>query len=61
MPCHVGFCDYPTYYNSDSGECVLTCPSETIGNVSRTANATMRNCTSRELKYYSYVASYICI
>ena len=46
----VGFCDYPTYYDSDSDECVLTCPSGTIGNVSRTANPTMRNCTSRELK-----------
>ena len=48
----IGFCDYPTYYNSDDDECVLTCPSGTIGNVSRTANVTMRNCTSRELKLY---------
>ena len=48
----VGFCDYPTYYDSDSGECVFTCPSGTIGNVSRTANVIMRNCTSHELKLY---------
>ena len=45
---YVGFCDYPTYYNTDSDECVLTCPSGTIGNVSRNADVIMRNCTSRE-------------
>ena len=46
---HVGFCDYPTYFDSVSGECVLTCPSGTIGNVSRATNVIIRNCTSREL------------
>ena len=58
MSC-IGFCDYPTYYNSDSGECVLTCPSGTIGNVSRTANVTMRNCTSCELKYYMHIIVHV--
>ena len=49
---YVGFCDYPTYFDSVSGECVLTCPAGTIGNVNRTTtNVTMRNCTSRELKF----------
>ena len=46
---HAGFCDYPTYFDSVSGECVLTCPAGTIGNVSRATNVTMRKCTSREL------------
>ena len=46
---HVGFCDYPTYFDSVSGECVSTCPAGTIGNVSRTTSVAMRNCTSREL------------
>ena len=42
---YAGDCNYPTYYDSVSGRCVLTCPSGTIGNVSRTADITMRNCT----------------
>ena len=46
---HVGLCDYPTYFDIVSGECVLTCPSGTIGNVSRATNVIIRNCTSREL------------
>ena len=45
----VGFCDYPTYYDTDTDECVLTCPPGTIGDVSGNDNVTMRNCTSREL------------
>ena len=44
----VGLCDYPTYYDTMSDECVFTCPSGTFGNVSRTAPVTMRNCTSRK-------------
>ena len=47
---YIGFCDYPTYFDSVSDGCVLTCPAGTIGNVNRTTNVVMRNCTSRELK-----------
>ena len=54
----VGFCDYPTYYDSDSDECVLTCPSGTIGNVDRYySSSIMRNCTLRELNLY--IASWL--
>ena len=41
-------CNYPTYYDSVSAQCVTTCPQGTIGNVSRSDNTTTRNCTSRE-------------
>ena len=43
-------CSYPTYYDSESSDCVFTCPSGTIGNVTRTANGTTRSCDPRKLK-----------
>ena len=45
----------PTMTVSD--ECVFTCPSGTFGNVSRTANVTTRNCTSR--KYQVICVQYL--
>ena len=42
-------CYYPTFYDSDSSHCVITCPSGTYGVVNRdvTVNYT-RNCTTSE-------------
>ena len=57
---YIGSCDYPTYYDTGSGECVFTCPSGTFGNVDRTANVTMRNCTSRKFAYCRYELSQLC-
>ena len=54
-------CTYPTYYDSISDQCVTTCPEGTIGNVSRSNNATARNCTSREfiILLISYIVTYL--
>ena len=43
-------CDYPTFYDSDDGQCVMTCPSGTYGVVNgASGNVSLnytRNCTT---------------
>ena len=38
-------CDYPTFFDSASDQCVQTCPQGYYGNVSTT-----RNCTTSEFR-----------
>jgi len=54
---NIGFCiragcDYPTFYDSDNGQCVLTCPNGTYGvvngNNSDVSLNHTRNCTTSE-------------
>ena len=48
-------CSYPTFYDSDSDQCVETCPQGTFGVVDRSDNTTRRNCSTSELvSYCSY-------
>lgn len=51
-------CSYPTFYDSDSDQCVETCPQGTFGVVDRSDNTTMRNCSTRELAIASYRYSF---
>ena len=45
-------CDYPTFFDSTSDQCVQTCPSGYYGDVSTT-----RNCTASEFSQLPIISS----
>jgi len=43
-------CHYPTFYDFDNGQCVMTCPNGTYGVVYGASMNHTRNCTISEDK-----------